>query len=130
MMERNLSCSDLRMLKVLRDAAEKYKISKKFDNIRCSKDNMEVHGSKKSISSQVPAISMFSLREMEEQKKLCDEENNDVQKKKNSNKIVKNRRNERHETPRSRYLRECSESEHLTGAQLFGISVLKRNMDG
>ena len=117
MMARHLSRSDLRMLRVLREASEQDQMRRKLERIRIKesheKNHMKLHLST-TTSQSGDSNQNEDIFEMVE--KDGEVEKNGTQKTRTSI-----------ETPRSRFLRECSESMELTGPQMFGIAVLKRD---
>ena len=119
MMARHLSLRDLRMLKVLRDATEKEQMTKRLEGLHL---NHSV-----SVENQVPSLSMKECQKHSNQrneKERKEQKNHgDIEKR---SEVVHRKKTKAIETPRSRYLRQCSESAVLTGAQMFGIAVLKR----
>ena len=111
--------SDLRILQVLREASRENQMKERLEKLHVKNENHE----NSQHDQSVPTLLSFN-GEHENNQQNDDDTNEEI---KHLTLVEEtNRKKNTIETPRSRFLRECSQSQTLTGAQLFGIAVLKR----
>ena len=113
-MARHLSRSDLRMLRVLREASEQDQMRRKLERLRVK----ESHENEMKLRLSTTSHSNHNNQ---------DDDRNEMVEEGETEKDGTEKTRTSIETPRSRFLRECSESMELTGPQTFGIAVLKRD---
>ena len=111
--------SDLRILQVLREASRENQMKERLEKLHVKNENHENNQHDQSVPT------LLSFNGEHENNQQNDDDTNEESKHLT---LVEetNRKKNTIETPRSRFLRECSQSQTLTGAQLFGIAVLKR----
>ena len=116
-MARHLSRSDLRMLRVLREASEQDQMRRKLERLRVK----ESHENEMKLRLSTTSQSGDSNHNNQ------DDDKDEMVEEGETEKDGTEKTRTSIETPRSRFLRECSESMELTGPQMFGIAVLKRD---